>query len=262
MRSTVTARIEDRLQTISQQILSRTRLEQIVQDFNLYAKERADKELMEDIVEKMRTRDIGIDIIKGDAFRVSYQANDPRVAMRVTERLASLFIDESLRDREVLADGTNQFLSTQLDEARRQLVLNEAKLQEYQRLHNGELPSQMDANLQGQHNAEMALQTLGETPQPRSRAAPAARAPGDRHHRGAGRETGQRRRLRQVRRDGADAGRRTEARAAGAAGGRAEVEAGAPGRPQAAPRGGRARGARQGAGSSKARWRRGRRRRW
>lgn len=163
VRSTITARIEDRLQSISQQILSRTRLEQIVQDFNLYAKERADQELMEDIVETMRTRDIGIDIIKGDAFRVSYQANDPRVAMRVTERLASLFIDESLRDREVLAEGTSQFLSTQLDEARRQLVLNEAKLQEYQRLHNGELPAQMDANLQGQHNAEMALQTLTES---------------------------------------------------------------------------------------------------
>ena len=162
VRSTVTARIEDRLQAISQQILSRTRLEQIVTDFNLYAKERADKALMEDIVEEMRTRDIGIDIIKGDAFRVSYQAGDPRTAMRVTERLASLFIDESLRDREVLAEGTSQFLATQLDEARRQLVLTETKLQDYQRLHNGELPEQVSANLQGQHNAEMALQSLGE----------------------------------------------------------------------------------------------------
>jgi polysaccharide chain length determinant protein (PEP-CTERM system associated) len=163
VRSTVTARIEDRLQAISQQILSRTRLEQIVSDFNLYAKERADQRLMEDIVETMRTRDIGVDIIKGDAFRVSYQAGDPRTAMRVTERLASLFIDESLRDREVLAEGTSQFLATQLDEARRQLVLNENKLQEYQRLHNGELPTQVESNLQGQHNAEMALQTLGES---------------------------------------------------------------------------------------------------
>lgn len=163
VRSTVTARIEDRLQTISQQIMSRTRLEQIVQDFNLYQKERAEKQLMEDIVERMRTKDIGIDIVKGDAFRVSYQAGDPRTAMRVTERLASLFIDESLRDREVLAEGTNQFLATQLDEARRQLVLNEKKLEEYQALHNGELPSQMAANLQGLHNAEMALQTIGES---------------------------------------------------------------------------------------------------
>lgn len=163
VRSTVTARIEDRLQAISQQILSRTRLEQIITDFNLYQKERADKQLMEDIVETMRTRDIDINVIKGDAFRVSYQASDPRLAMRVTERLGSLFIDESLRDREVLAEGTSQFLATQLDESRRQLVQVENKLQEYQRINNGELPAQMEANLQGQHNAEMALQTLGES---------------------------------------------------------------------------------------------------
>ena len=163
VRSTVTARIEDRLQAISQQILSRTRLEQIITDFNLYAKERADQELMEDIVERMRTRDIGIDIIKGDAFRVSYTASDPRTAMRVTERLGSLFIDESLRDREVLAEGTSQFLSTQLDEARRELVAVENKLLEFQRLHDGELPSQVNANQQGLHNTEMALQQLGES---------------------------------------------------------------------------------------------------
>ena len=163
VKSTVTARIEDRLQAISQQILSRTKLEQIVSDFNLYKKERADGELMEDIVEQMRTRDIGIGVVKGDAFRVSFAADDPRVAMRVTERLGSLFIDESLRDREVLAQGTSEFLATQLDEARRQLVQVETKLQEYQRTFNGELPSQLTANLQGQHNTELALQSLGES---------------------------------------------------------------------------------------------------
>lgn len=162
VRSTVTTRIEDRLQAISQQILSRTRLEQIVGDFNLYPRERARQELMEDIVERMRSEDIRIDIVKGDAFRVSYAADDPRIAMRVTERLASLFIDESLRDREILADGTNQFLATQLDESRRHLVQTENKLEEYKRLHNGQLPDQMAANLQGLHNTEMALQSLGE----------------------------------------------------------------------------------------------------
>lgn len=163
VKSTVTARIEDRLQSIGQQILSRTKLEQIVSDFNLYKEERADGELMEDIVERMRMRDIGIGVVKGDAFRVSFASDDPRVAMRVTERLGSLFIDESLRDREVLAQGTSEFLATQLDEARRELVAVETKLQEYQRTFNGELPSQMSANLQGLHNTEMALQSIGES---------------------------------------------------------------------------------------------------
>ena len=161
VRSTVTTRIEDRLQSISQQILSRTRLEKIVQDFNLYP-ERRQAEVMEDIVDHMR-QDISIDIVKGDAFRVSYSAAQPVTAMKVTERLASLFIDESLRDREALAEGTNSFLEAQLDEARRKLVENEKLLEEYQSKYNGELPTQLQANLQGLHNTEMQLQALVES---------------------------------------------------------------------------------------------------
>src|SRR5437660_7031411 len=117
---------------------------------------------MEDIVDRMR-KDISIDIVKGDAFRVSYRAGTPLTAMKVTERLASLFIDESLRDREALAEGTNEFLEAQLDEARRKLVENEKSLEEYQRKYNGELPTQLNANQQGLHNTEMQLQALVET---------------------------------------------------------------------------------------------------
>jgi uncharacterized protein involved in exopolysaccharide biosynthesis len=80
--------------------------------------------------------------------------------MKVTERLASLFIEENLRDREVLAEGTNQFLEAQLEEARRRLIDNEKKLEDYRRLHTGELPKQQDSNLQGLHNLEMQLQAL------------------------------------------------------------------------------------------------------
>ena len=72
-----------------------------------------------------------MEIVQGDAFRVSYTSNEPRTAKKVTERLASLFIEENLRDREVLADGTNQFLDSQLEEARRRLLEKEKKLEDY-----------------------------------------------------------------------------------------------------------------------------------
>lgn len=158
VRSTVTTRIEDRLQSISQQILSRTRLERIIQEFNLYVDLRR-TEIMEDIVEGMR-RNVNIEIVRGDAFRVSFTGEDPRTAMRVTERLASFFIDESLRDREVLAEGTSQFLESQLQDARRRLIENERKLADYSRRYDGQLPTQLDGNLQGLHNTEMQLQAL------------------------------------------------------------------------------------------------------
>jgi len=161
VRSTVTTRIEDRLQSIAQQILSRTRLERIIQDFNLYEKERR-AGIMEDVVEGMR-RDISIQVVKGDAFRVTYSGNEPRTVMRVTERLASLFIEENLHDREVLADGTNQFLEAQLEDARRQVIEQEHKIEEYRKRFSGQLPSQLDSNLQVIQNTQLQIQAHVES---------------------------------------------------------------------------------------------------
>ena len=159
VRSTVTARIEDRLPSMSQQILSRTRLESIVDDFGLYAELRASL-VMEDIVQRMRN-DIEIEISQGDAFRVIYEARDPTVSMRVTERLAALFIEENLRDRETLARDTRAFLESQLEEARARLLQQEARLEEYRLTYAGELPDQLGMNLQVIQNTQ--LQLLGLT---------------------------------------------------------------------------------------------------
>jgi protein tyrosine kinase modulator len=158
VRTTVTTRLSDRLQSISQQILSRTRLERIIQDFNLYPEMRR-THFMEEVVEEMRLK-INPQIVKGDAFKISYISTDPRQAMQVTERLASLYIDESLKDREVLAEGTNQFLETQLQDARQRLIEHERKLEDYNRRHAGELPTQMASNLQALNGTQMQLQAI------------------------------------------------------------------------------------------------------
>jgi polysaccharide chain length determinant protein (PEP-CTERM system associated) len=161
VRSTITSGIEERLPVITQQILSRTRLERIIQDFGLYQRERQ-TELMEDIVRDMRD-DIGVDPVKGDAFRVSYVSNDARTAVRVTERLASLFVEENLRDREVLAEGANQFLDSQLDDARRRLLDSEKRVEDYKRQYQGELPSELSTNLQQVQNAQQRLAQNAES---------------------------------------------------------------------------------------------------
>ena len=162
VRSTVTTRIEDRLQSISQQILSRTRLERIIQDFNLYEKERQSG-IMEDVVERMRSRDITVATLKGDAFRIAYVGDNPLTVMRVTDRLASHFIDENLRDREILAQGTSQFLTVQLEDARKRLIEQEKRLEEYRMRHAGELPSQAAGNLQQVQNLQMQIQQIVES---------------------------------------------------------------------------------------------------
>jgi polysaccharide chain length determinant protein (PEP-CTERM system associated) len=161
VKATVTSRIEDRLNSISQQILSRTRLERIIQDFDLYAEKRRTV-IMEDVVEQMR-KDIDVLVIKGDAFKVAYMGDEPRTVMQVTQRLASLFIDENLRDRETLAEQSYQFLDAQLEDARRRLVEHEKKLEEYRRRYSGAMPSQLQSNLQVIQNTQMQIQALNES---------------------------------------------------------------------------------------------------
>jgi polysaccharide chain length determinant protein (PEP-CTERM system associated) len=160
VRSTVTAPIEDRLQSISPQIMSRTRLERIILDFNLYAKDR--KVLpMEEIVERMR-QDVTVSVVKGDAFRVAYIGERPRTVADVANRLASLFIEENLRDRAALAAGTDQFLEAQLEDARQRLIVHEKKLEAFRKEHAGQLPSQLETNLQIIQNTQMQIRSIDE----------------------------------------------------------------------------------------------------
>jgi polysaccharide chain length determinant protein (PEP-CTERM system associated) len=172
VQSTVTTDISDRLQTIKEQILSRTALEKVIQDFNLYPKARETR-IMEDVVETFR-QNVKVDIARtstrtprnrdnDSSFRLSFTYNNPRTTMQVTERLASLFIDENLRDRQVLAEGTNRFMQIQLADARQRLIAQEQRLAEYRVRHSGELPTQTQSNLQVLQNTQMQLQALEDS---------------------------------------------------------------------------------------------------
>lgn len=166
---TVTARLEDRLQMISQQILSRTRLERIVQEFNLYERERKEM-IMEDIIEQMRNKDIRVNIVQGrsrrddaSAFTVSFESNNARTAMLVADRIASLFMQENSEDRSIHAEATSQFLESQLQDARRRLIDHEKKLETYRRAHQGSLPTQLQANLQAIQTTQTQIHSLQES---------------------------------------------------------------------------------------------------
>jgi polysaccharide chain length determinant protein (PEP-CTERM system associated) len=93
-------------------------------------------------------------------FTVGFVSDDPRMAMQVTERLASQFITESLQDRTVQADQTSQFLGTQLEDARRRLLDHERKLQEFRQKYSGQLPSQVQSNLSVMQSTQIQLQNV------------------------------------------------------------------------------------------------------
>lgn len=158
VKSTVTVPIENRLRSMQEQILSRTRLERIILEFNLYPEMRKTR-VMEDVIGKM-VDSIGLNIGKEQSFTLSFAYTDAQTAAKVTDRLASLFIDENLRDREVQAVGTSEFLEAELEEARRRLVEHEKKLKEYRERYAGQLPSQLQSNLQVIQTTQLQVQSL------------------------------------------------------------------------------------------------------
>jgi uncharacterized protein involved in exopolysaccharide biosynthesis len=83
--------------------------------------------------------------------------------MRVTERLGGLFIDLNARDRGDLAEATDEFLESQLDETRKKLEEQEQKLERFRQQNAGRLPTQLSFNMQAMQNAQMAIQALVES---------------------------------------------------------------------------------------------------
>jgi polysaccharide chain length determinant protein (PEP-CTERM system associated) len=117
---------------------------------------------MEDTITQLR-KEIRLSVVKGDAFRVSYEGPDPKTAQQVAARVTSMFIEESLRDRAILAEGTDQFLEVQLDDARRRLIEQEKKLEDYRVRNSGTLPTQLGGNLQALQNTQMQIQATLDT---------------------------------------------------------------------------------------------------
>ncbi len=143
--------LQERLQSISEQILSRSRLLAIINELNLYANDRR-RLSPDEIVDQMR-KDIEIELVRSEdkhinAFNVYYTASDPRIAQQVTSKLTNLFINENLEARQQESEGNTRFLETQLVTVQQTLEAQEEKIREYKAQHIGELPSQLGSNLQ------------------------------------------------------------------------------------------------------------------
>lgn len=171
VRSTVTLGTDVRLDGISVKVRSRTNLESMIEELGLYQEERQ-RLPMEDVVQIMNdsikvTLEKSRDAVTGrevpNAFHVKFTHRDPNVAARVTQQLGSLFVEQNSRDRGALASATNEFLDTQLSDARTRLVEQESRLERFRQQHGKELPSQMMANLQTLQSTQLQVQSLVES---------------------------------------------------------------------------------------------------
>jgi polysaccharide biosynthesis transport protein len=114
-------------------------------------------------------KDITIEMITAEgrpdqlsAFKVAYSAAKPQLARDVTQELTSLFINENLQNREQMSEDTTSFLQSQLDEARQSLTEQEEKLRLFRTHHAGELPEQLQSNLQILGGLQIQLQAAND----------------------------------------------------------------------------------------------------
>ncbi len=168
VRSIVSTDIDSRLNTISQQIMSRSNLEKVIKEFNIFSEPKQADMFMEDKIELMRSW-ISVDLIRenrreaADAFSISFKGKDPQLVMRVTNALASFFIDENLKVREAQALGTSDFLDDELNDIRAKLEKQEEALKNYRSRYMGGLPEQLQTNLRILEGLQLQLNMKNES---------------------------------------------------------------------------------------------------
>ena len=144
--------LQARLASMSEQILSRTRLLLIIQKLHLYG--GAQKGLTDDQKVANMRKDIDVNPVRDpqrqdiSAFTISYLAGNPRIAQEATTELTELFISENQKVLQEESEGTTDFLQQQLQGVRETLSEQDAKVREFKGQHEGALPTQEASNLQ------------------------------------------------------------------------------------------------------------------
>ena len=154
-----TEKITRRLQTLRQEVQSRTRLEVVARELDPYGS--LGKEPLITTIERMR--DSVIVSVKGDdAFSIEFEHRDPKMAMLVADRLTTLFMEEVVGARERQVSTAYEFIERQLQDARQQLEQKEAGLREYKERHMGQLPEQVQANLAALQRLQLEQQSVAD----------------------------------------------------------------------------------------------------
>ena len=159
VRSTVTSFAAQRIQTISQRVMTRNNLMRIIEKYNLY-KEDLKRYTIEEVLEEMR-EDIGLEMISSNvvdpvsgrptsatiAFSLSFMGKNPGSTQKVAGELTSLFLAENLKTRKEKASETYIFLTEESDKLSKSISEHEKKLAEFKEKHADSLPEMNAMNV-------------------------------------------------------------------------------------------------------------------
>ena len=146
--------LNHRLSTMQEQILSRSRLEPVIQKFGLY-KDEVGKAHIEDLVERLRNT-ISVSALEAmrgtedrtlPGFYINVSFNDPQLAQQICAEVTSMFLSQNALATTKQAEGTTSFLSQQLDQAKAALDEQDAKLAKLKKQYMGSLPEEAQSNL-------------------------------------------------------------------------------------------------------------------
>ncbi len=158
--------LESRLQLISQEILSRARLESLISNLKLYPvlrqsapMEVAVNQMRKDIQTESKVQPQPSGIGATIAFAISYRGADSELVAKVANALASFYLEEDRKIRERQTGGAVRTLKAQLDEVKANLQEQEQALGEFQDAHTGELPQESEANLANLERVQGELRT-------------------------------------------------------------------------------------------------------
>jgi len=160
VKGVVTGTLQDKLGTIRQLVYSRKLLGVVAREFDLVPSQ-PNGEFSDEKIDGLR-KDIEITTTKDQAFSISFSAESAILAMRVTQRLADLFIQENLQHREELVVGATEFLVGELQSAKVELEAKEKVISEFRQAYMGELPGQMEANLRALDRYQSEMTTRSE----------------------------------------------------------------------------------------------------
>jgi polysaccharide chain length determinant protein (PEP-CTERM system associated) len=154
VKPVVTEDLNHRLASMKEQILSRTRLQPIIEKFGLYAEVRG-RVHIEDLVERLRTAveikplepTPGTQSRQLPGFYVEVTFDNPHIAQQICTEITSMFLEQNARERKQQANETTSFLSKQLEEAKKNLEDQDAKLATFKRHYLGSLPEEQQSNL-------------------------------------------------------------------------------------------------------------------
>ncbi len=174
VRSTITSYADQRIETIKQQVMSRTTLWKVVEQFDLYPDQRKASPAEE--VVKRFIKDIEVEVISADvvdkrtqhatkatiAFTVAYQSKSPDLAQKVANELTSLFLGENLKSRERQAQEATSFLQQEAENLAKHIGEIDDKIAAFKQRASGALPELMPLNQQLMNQSDRELMDVDQ----------------------------------------------------------------------------------------------------